>query len=328
MRKYLFHVLFCSFSICSFAQSNDSYVAYTDGPNKIIYFDADKTPTDPEKAESFRVIKNYATVSAHYYVSDYYKSGSKKMIGTFLDNDGYQADGQFIYYYESGAKQSTVNYFKGKKIGKEYNWYENQIQKSELEYLAQGELEKSEKRVFDTYKTNQYWDSTGVQTVKDGHGEISEENDQFKRNGAVENGLRNRTWTGKNKELKFTYSEEYQKGKLISGKSIDSLNIEHTYTVAFIEPSPKKGRNSFYNYIANNVKVPSQIKNTAFGKIMTTFVVDVEGNIKDIKIFKGIHPDLNDEVIKTIKKYGAWNPGILRGIPIESKLKLPLTFKN
>src|SRR5690606_39301105 len=64
--------------------------------------------------------------------------------------------------------------------------------------------------------------------------------------GKIKNGFPDGIWKGKFSKSKFTFIEKYENGKLISGVSKDSLNIEYPYTIVDQRPSPKKGMSSFY----------------------------------------------------------------------------------
>lgn len=322
MKKYL---LLFSFSILSLglcAQNVQPEALKTDSDSKIIYIDDDGMEVRPEKAKTIRVIQNYNAVLAHYKVIDYYKSGAKKAVGTYLDNDARKRDGQFVSYYENGIKKNTVHYKDGKKDGKEFRWYKDGKPNAEFDYYKE-----DSKNGTINYKINQYWDDFGVQQVTDAFGEYEENNKSEETKGKILNGLHSGTWTGKDKKRNFSYTEEYQNNFLTNGTSVDSTNIKHQYTVVFENANPTKGLQHFYKYIASNLKIPKYLKGVS-GKIFVGFTVNIDGSIANLKIIKGIHPDIDQEAIRTIASYKNWNPGLLRGIPIAVKYTLPLNIKN
>ncbi len=141
--------------------------------------------------------------------------------------------------------------------------------------------------------------------------------------GNVINGWKNGTWEGRNKTFKFSYTETYENGKLINGKSIDSLNVEHTYTTVMLQPRPKKGLEHFYKYIGKKFRIPKNLENIS-GKIVLTFVIDKEGNATEITVVKSLAEDLDNQAIKLIEDYPDWSSGELRGIKIKVLYSIPI----
>ncbi len=103
----LFHLIF---SVSLFAQINVV--------SKKIFLDSLNRETTPENYSYTRVITNYSQKSVRYVVTDFYKNGRKKMTGATLDKDILKKDGQFIYYYKNGGKESVVDYSDDHKNGK------------------------------------------------------------------------------------------------------------------------------------------------------------------------------------------------------------------
>ena len=243
------------------------------------------------------------------------------MVGSSTTKDVLRQEGQFVYYYENGKKKTLVNYSKSKKIGKEYNWYENGNLKSEIEYL-----EKPINNM--AFKINQYWNLQNEQKVVSGNGDYETVNKHHEESGKIKNGFYDGIWKGKNINPNYTFTESYENGKLVSGVSIDSLNIKHPYNLIYQNPVPKKGINNFYNYISNAMYIPPAARNKISGKIYLSFIVDKEGNLIEPKIIKGIGYGIDESAIKLIKQAKKWNPGIIRGIPSRVRYSLPITIVN
>ncbi|TDO78175.1 TonB-like protein [Flavobacterium chryseum] len=289
--------------------------------DKVIFLDSSWVETTADDYKYIRVIENYYTDRKSYIFKDYFKSKKLQMIGASSDRDILRQEGQFVYYYENGNKKSTVNYSNYKKKGREFNWYENGNIKSELEYFEnkKGEVE---------CKTNNYWNVQNEQKVKDGNGDYEIVNEYQKESGKVKNGLPDGIWSGKILKSKTTFTENYENGKLISGISKDSLNIEYPYTIVSQAPSPKKGINSFYSYVAKSMNIPADVRNKISGKIYLTFIVDKDGTLVEPKIVKGIGYGLDENAIRLIKEAKKWNPGIRRGLPVRVLYSLPITIAS
>lgn len=192
--------------------------------SKKIFLDSLDRETTPENYTYTRVITNYSQKSVRYVVTDFYKNGRKRMTGTTLDKDILKKDGQFIYYYKNGAKECVVDYSDDHKNGKEINWYENQSKKWEKQNLWDPKTKKSQTLILN------FWDPDKNQTVVDGNGEYEEADKFITQKGTIKNGLKQGTWQGSDILRKTTFIDNYDKGILISGVSVDENNVKFSYS--------------------------------------------------------------------------------------------------
>ena len=191
--------------------------------SKKIFLDSLNRDATPENYTYTRVITNYSQKSVRYVITDFYKNGRKKMTGATLDKDVLKKDGEFIYYYKNGSKESVVNYSGNHKVGKELNWYKNQSKKSEKQNIWDPKTQKSQTLILN------FWDENKNQTVVDGNGEYIETDGFSTRKGAIKNGLKEGAWHGSDTFRKSTFIENYAKGILISGVSTDENNVKTSY---------------------------------------------------------------------------------------------------
>ena len=192
--------------------------------SKKFFLDSLNCEAKPENYSYTRVITNYSQKSVRYVVTDFYKNGRKKMTGATLDRDFLKKDGEFIYYYKNGAKESVVNYSEDHKSGKEINWYENQSKKSEKRNLWDPKKKTSQTLILN------YWDENNNQTVIDGNGEYEETDKFVTQKGTLKDGLKQGVWTGNDALRKISFTDNYDQGILISGFSIDENNIKLSYS--------------------------------------------------------------------------------------------------
>lgn len=303
-----------------FVLSSKLFAQTTTAADKVIYLDSTWAETTTDNYKYIRVIKEYyAANKKTYTIKEYYKSKNIKLIGSSSDRDVIKQEGPFVTYYENGNKKLTVTYINKNKTGKEYNWYENGSLKSELEYFQnkKGAVE---------FKVLNYWSPQKQQTVTNGNGSIEDKNDKLERSGQIKEGLPEGIWTGKNLTNKYSFTEQYEKGILKSGTSIDSLNVQHSYKVVFEKPVPKNGINSFYRSVSQNMIIPVEARNKVFGKIYISFVVDLEGNLVEPKILRGIGHGLDLNAITALAAAGKWIPGQERGIPVRTIYSIPITI--
>lgn len=219
----IFHILF---SVSLFAQINIV--------SKKIFLDSLDREVTPENYSYTRVITNYSQKSVRYVVTDFYKNGRKKMTGATLDRDVLKKDGEFIYYYKNGSKESVVNYSEDHKVGKELNWYENQTKKFEKQNFWDPKTKKSQTLILN------FWDENKNQTVVDGNGEYEDIDKSVTEKGVIKNGLKQGVWQGNDTARKITFTNNYDQGNLVSGVSIDENNVKTSYTSLNKKQTAKK----------------------------------------------------------------------------------------
>jgi antitoxin component YwqK of YwqJK toxin-antitoxin module len=312
MKSNLFAILFVLIPIATFSQQSLS---------RKIYLDSTWNETTEENHHYYRIVKEYYSQKKNYTFFDYYKSGILQMEGNSKIREYLKSDGQFVYYFENGKKQKVIRFKDSKPIGNEFNWYENGTIKSEIEHL-----EKTKEGYLD-FKINQFWDSKNIKTVIDGNGDYEDIGKNGETKGKVKNGFKDGIWTGHNKTLHINFTEKYENGKLISGISIDSSNVEYKYEMERKKPEPVKGIKHFYNYIGRNFKLTKEAEiNNINGQIILGFVVEKDGNISDIKILKGVDTKLDEEAVRVLNNYGKWLPGKFKGINSKVSYTLPITI--
>ncbi|MBS7252893.1 toxin-antitoxin system YwqK family antitoxin [Flavobacterium branchiicola] len=202
--------------------------------SKKIFLDSLNRECTPEKYAYTRVITNYSQKSVRYVVTDFYKNGRKKMTGATLDRDILKKDGEFICYYKNGAKESVVNYSQDHKEGKEISWYENQNKKSEKQNIWNPKTKAVQTSILN------FWNTENEQKVIDGNGEYASTDNFVTEKGVLKNGLKQGLWQGNDALRKITFTENYDKGILISGVGVNENNINYSYSSLNERIAPKK----------------------------------------------------------------------------------------
>ena len=62
------------------------------------------------------------------------------------------------------------------------------------------------------------------------------------------------------------------------------------------------------------------------GTVYVTFVVDTEGSIQNVEVFRGIGSGCDEEAMKAIKNAPKWEPGTQKGKKVNVKMRLPIRF--
>lgn len=93
-----------------------------------------------------------------------------------------------------------------------------------------------------------------------------------------------------------------------------------------IKPEYPGGVEAFYEFIAKNYKVPEE--EGLNGKIITTFVIEIDGSITDIKVLQDIGYGSGSEVFKVLSRSKKWVPAKLNDVPVRVLYQFPITIRS
>ncbi|MBL7711352.1 MAG: TonB family protein [Chitinophagaceae bacterium] len=121
--------------------------------------------------------------------------------------------------------------------------------------------------------------------------------------------------------------ENYNNGEFVNGKCF-TLSGKDTTHFPFKEmPEFEGGEKAMFKYLAQEVRYPEKAINKGIqGVVKIIFIVDKNGQLQDIKIYKGVYPSLNYEAIRIIEKMDVWKPGKIDGEIAETKFIIPIKF--
>ena len=114
--------------------------------------------------------------------------------------------------------------------------------------------------------------------------------------------------------------------KVVEGPKAEDRETIRTFVD--IMPSYPGGEGALMKYLHDNTKYPQMaIENGVEGKIFVQFVVDWEGNIRDVQT-TGAHKGagLEEEAMRVVKKMPRWKPGKQNGQAVTVRFNLPISF--
>lgn len=125
-------------------------------------------------------------------------------------------------------------------------------------------------------------------------------------------------------EIDITKNSFLQKHVTIKTKDFELINI--------VEDVPKfQGKHDleyFRNYIQDRVTYPENAKNKHIkGVVYASFVVNKDGEVSNIKIIRGVSPELDSEVVRALKESPLWSPAVRRGKAVDISMAVPIKFK-
>lgn len=114
----------------------------------------------------------------------------------------------------------------------------------------------------------------------------------------------------------------------------ESVEIEYEYiepiAFAIVEEKPlfPGGDAALFKFIAENIVYPPTAKEMGIsGKVYVQFVIDKYGKVTQVKVVKGIDPELDAEAVRVVSKIPDWLPGKQRNINVPVQYILPINFR-
>ncbi len=103
-----------------------------------------------------------------------------------------------------------------------------------------------------------------------------------------------------------------------SGKVFDSSEIN---------PSFPGGMQAQMTFLANNIVYPEIAKEQGIqGTVFVNFIAEKDGRLTHIKILRGVSTEIDQEVIRVVKKMPRWEAGTNKGEKVRVRLNMPVKF--
>jgi len=120
-------------------------------------------------------------------------------------------------------------------------------------------------------------------------------------------------------------SNDDGKGIVEAPKKADVGDVP--FTKVEIESEYPGGMSSWAAFLNRNLVYPEPaIENEIQGTVLIQFIVDVLGNVSDVKAISGPE-ELRASAVAVIKKSGKWTPAIQNGQKVKSYKTQPIVFK-
>ena len=214
--------------------------------------------------------------------------------GTLIKEGNYQnnlATGEWKFYHrKSGALQSKGTFEDGNKVGK-WTIYDHKGRKSqEVEYV--NDLREGPFMEFDS---NMVMTNKGV----------------YKSDTIFTQDL------VKEVDEDALLSRVEQMPYLTSCKSI----LED-------EERNECSTQALLKYIYSNLKYPAKARDLELqGAVMVEFIVEKDGSVSNIDVYKGLNQYFKDEVYRVVNQMPSWEAGTQMGKKVRVLFKLPVRFK-
>ena len=111
-------------------------------------------------------------------------------------------------------------------------------------------------------------------------------------------------------------------------KTVVAKKNQQVFDVVEKMPEYPGGSAALFEYLNGNIKYPDDAaKKKIEGRVLVTFVVNTDGSITDIEVFKKAFPSLDAEAVRVISGMPKWKPGEQKGKKVRVKYTVPLNFR-
>ena len=81
-------------------------------------------------------------------------------------------------------------------------------------------------------------------------------------------------------------------------------------------------------FLAKNIKYPVAAQQAKIeGRVIVQFVIERDGSVSDVKVMRGVNPELDAEAIRVVSMMPKWIPGKQRGKAVAVKYTMPIMFR-
>lgn len=141
------------------------------------------------------------------------------------------------------------------------------------------------------------------------------------------------SWSYMNDTGRAYLGKDFENGRLKAVRDLikeaDSVKRTHEESDSEqAEESTFPGRGSAWaNYLNKNLEYPQRALNAnVAGMVVVQFIVNKEGVIEDIDIYKSVEFSLDEESVRMIAKSPRWTPAVLDGKKVKSYKRQPIVF--
>lgn len=86
--------------------------------------------------------------------------------------------------------------------------------------------------------------------------------------------------------------------------------------------------NEFARWVNSQLKYPEQaVKDQVEGRVLIQFTIGTDGEVRDVKLLRGVREDLDNEALKIVASSPKWEPGQQNGKAVPVHFNFPVVYK-
>lgn len=259
-----------------------------------VWYDSNWMEIPEPPAPYFRIGQRDSIGRWQGSVVDHFADGTIQMKGSYKDD---LRDGVFIYYRDRHRYEAAGLYRQDRRVGKWENFHPNGRIESEIYFR-------------DRYFLKSYWDSTGVQMVRDGNGrEVHRHpNGVIATEGQYIDGYQEGYWYGRHEDGSMYFEENYLHGRLLNGRARNKSR-QAVYDETTLYALPEVGMKKLNEYFISKTR-----GSDAHGVVKLSFRVTVKSRIVDIRIEQSASKLLDDRAKEILLTGPKWLPARIHGL--------------
>ena len=103
----------------------------------------------------------------------------------------------------------------------------------------------------------------------------------------------------------------------------------YEYDFVDVQPQFPVGERALMNYINQTREYPYHAyHNKIQGRVVCSFVVNIDGSISNVEVIKGVEESLNREAVRVISEMPKWKVGRIGGEVVPVHCILPIAFRQ
>jgi protein TonB len=110
-------------------------------------------------------------------------------------------------------------------------------------------------------------------------------------------------------------------------KTVVAEKNQQAFDVVEQMPEFPGGIKALLDYLCQNVKYPADAeKQKIEGRVIANFVVETDGSISNVEVFRPVFPSLDAEAVRVLSAMPKWKPGMQSGKVVRVNYTVPISF--
>ena len=109
---------------------------------------------------------------------------------------------------------------------------------------------------------------------------------------------------------------------------IENISEIKVWDRAEFMPEFPGGKDAYVKFMRKNLREPNDLEDGQKIVVMAKFIVQTDGSISDFNIVQDGRKDLNEEVLRVLRKMPKWKPGMQNGRAVPVYFRVPVTFMS
>jgi len=104
--------------------------------------------------------------------------------------------------------------------------------------------------------------------------------------------------------------------------------LDNIYDRVDVMPQFPGGEKILMKYLSENIKYPKEAEKKKFqGRVIVSFVVDIDGKVIGTHVINPVHPLFDSEGMRVVSEMPDWSVGLLDGKPVRVGYQVPINFR-